>query len=563
MKNLVKGLSLILVIGLAGCGTQSQLYLKEGSIANGSKSTKVDYVATDAKLRLVSYIDAGDSFDARTRRIIKPAKLVCAEPSPDVASAFQYAIDVALKQSSGNSVGVSASFAESIMQLGKRVATIQLLRDELSDLCRIYANGAISGATYNIRLSRLDKKMVTLLSSEAAAGALADTGRALAGGASLSKTENPADVKAAQEAVNKAKDELVAASKSLANNTDAAKKESLQTALDEKAGALESANKDLAIAALANSSKALTSGAQLQSGNGGATVSMTVNPSILEDIQDNFLRVDDASTIIDACLTRMTEDSMEQADVAMDSVKAAYKTELATDAYMKKVFDRLSSEVEKKRKEGNISNPLTMALAGLQEEYRADLDDKKTKAAITIRDAEEVKESLQKEKAGQAQAEILQARRKSEAEKKNEAAGNKDALDRLLPLLSKYLGEDNSMSFYCQSVALPAMYSLMDKQAGNRKEIELKKYETGHLLEIRKAEAQKAVAELEKAKIDKEASDLKSKLDAAEKAKSAAEKVKVEAEKAKSEAENQLKVCNDKLKKCKSGDAKPDDGKKS
>ena len=74
-------------------------------------------------------------------------KIVCTEPSPDVATAVSRAIaENAAVTAHGQ--GVSEAFhyqtAQTIAQLGKRFATIQLLRDELYNLCLAYANGQLS-----------------------------------------------------------------------------------------------------------------------------------------------------------------------------------------------------------------------------------------------------------------------------------------------------------------------------------------------------------------------------------------------------------------------------------
>ena len=57
------------------------------------------------------------------------------------------------------------------MQLGERLATVQLLRDGLYRACEAFANGAISDATYAMIVSKIDDTMVTMLASEVAGGA--------------------------------------------------------------------------------------------------------------------------------------------------------------------------------------------------------------------------------------------------------------------------------------------------------------------------------------------------------------------------------------------------------
>ena len=127
--------------------------------------------------------------DASYRAIIKFNRnddyVICAEPSPDVAKALSEGFSVglagALQGVEGATPEASASLgrsaAESLAQLGERLATIQLLRDALFRACEAYANGALSETAYAILLSRYDDTMVTLLTSELAAGAF---GRSLA-----------------------------------------------------------------------------------------------------------------------------------------------------------------------------------------------------------------------------------------------------------------------------------------------------------------------------------------------------------------------------------------------
>ena len=155
--------------------------------------------------------------------------ITCAEPSPDVAK-------IAAQTASGD-FGASAkgmakvqpevalSFAlarsESLAQLGKRLATVQLLRDALYRACEAYSNNAISSATYAMIVSRYDDVMVTLLLGELAAGegggALATLASAASNGAiplaeaTASLQEARTQAEGARAALAKAETELKAA----------------------------------------------------------------------------------------------------------------------------------------------------------------------------------------------------------------------------------------------------------------------------------------------------------------------------------------------------------------
>lgn len=107
---------------------------------------------------------------------------VCAEPSPDVAKAISQAITENAEatiqgiKALGGTGSVNAKQALSLQQnsavaeLGRRLATTQLLRDGLYRLCEAFSNGAISKYEYALVLSRYGDTMVTLLAIEAVSG---------------------------------------------------------------------------------------------------------------------------------------------------------------------------------------------------------------------------------------------------------------------------------------------------------------------------------------------------------------------------------------------------------
>ena len=171
---------------LVGCSDNFYLTYRTLELVDG----KGPSVITDAKQRIITNIDiVNESISGQ----VLPKRIICAEPSPDVAQGVTRAI------SAGLSTGkVSASFgfsaAATVAQLGERMATIQLLRDMGYRNCEAYANGVINSTSYTILNSRLNKTIVTLLSSEVTAGAL---GRALAqiGGTAKSDSKASGSVK--------------------------------------------------------------------------------------------------------------------------------------------------------------------------------------------------------------------------------------------------------------------------------------------------------------------------------------------------------------------------------
>jgi hypothetical protein len=137
-------------------------------------------------------LESGESFfiDARQRMItntrvdgmyhggqVTPKRIVCAEPSPDVALAMAHSLGAGINVMGYGSGNLTNAVSQGLAQLGERIAAVQLLRDVLYRSCEAYANGAISSTTYAVMMARLDETTTTLLLGEVAAGAF---GRQLA-----------------------------------------------------------------------------------------------------------------------------------------------------------------------------------------------------------------------------------------------------------------------------------------------------------------------------------------------------------------------------------------------
>ena len=171
MMNAGRAVLAIAVLALASCS-------REGHINQPFDLSQNQSLAIDAQQRVVTNVvlPAGQE---RTR-------VVCAEPSPDVAAAIAKSLGASLAAAVTPPAGGTAveargelarSYAQKLTQLGERTNTIQLLRDSLYRACEAYANGAISKTTYALLLSRYDSLAVTLAMGELAAGAF---GRPLA-----------------------------------------------------------------------------------------------------------------------------------------------------------------------------------------------------------------------------------------------------------------------------------------------------------------------------------------------------------------------------------------------
>jgi len=252
-------------------------------------------IATDAKVRTILQFQR----DLETNKKKQKQVVLCAEPSPDVAQAVSDALSAGLqldlKHASGAEAKAAAnlarSSAESVAELGERLATIQLLRDKMYRACEAYGNGAIGPTAYSLILARHDKTMMSLLSNELAAGAF---GRSLA---TLSSSSSVSGADAAamktQEADVKQKAAAVQADLDAKKDATADYK-----ALNDSLGVL------LAMDAQSiTSSAAAPSSAQVALG----TIIGTRLPDVqaVEEIHRNYIDDDGIDPLTDACIIGM------------------------------------------------------------------------------------------------------------------------------------------------------------------------------------------------------------------------------------------------------------------
>ncbi|MGC3975891.1 MAG: hypothetical protein QM771_16140 [Nitrospira sp.] len=348
-KGLYIGVSLL--TALSGCISHS-LGDKEGSDR---------IVLTDASKRALTVVKVEPS---RLDRRVLPHRIVCAEPSPDIATAVSSAIETTLKAKAdvagqgGGALDASLkrSFTESIAQLGARLATIQLLRDELSDLCRAYANGAVSSITYTLRLSRLDKKMITLLVSEASAGALSRALVSLNGASTVGGQVSDQKLKEAEDrvqnavkALSSANADLEKANTKLSQATDESAK---KAAKEEVAKAEEAVQNRLAEV----SDRVIEKWALETRGSGLSAISTassiaslpasSLQPLDLRSIHRAYLDDDDLGTLLDACLTSMEDNAFISRPINDEKLKKlkeefrAKQIELETKRNELKVLDQ-------------------------------------------------------------------------------------------------------------------------------------------------------------------------------------------------------------------------------
>jgi hypothetical protein len=170
-----------IAIFFAACANENRPQVLSGNVAS------TQYLAATADMRFVyarpKNPQAGTEPLTIADRAVDPGFNLCAEPSPDIAKALADAVTASaqitadgLKALGGTganitiSPGISSVQAASLTELGRRLATTQLLRDGVYRLCEAYSNGAISSREYALVLSRYGDTMVTLLAIEAVTG---------------------------------------------------------------------------------------------------------------------------------------------------------------------------------------------------------------------------------------------------------------------------------------------------------------------------------------------------------------------------------------------------------
>ena len=161
-------------------------------------------------------------------RKIMPQDIVCAEPSPDVATivsksfTLSSALEALIRQPNIQAdvagkvaAAISITQAQALAQLTNRLAAIQLLRDGLYRACEAYANGALSDLTYAVILSGYGDVMVTLLTGELVAGnfgqSLAVLGTSASGtavAATDTSSKDAAQLEQNQRAIQEAQENL-------------------------------------------------------------------------------------------------------------------------------------------------------------------------------------------------------------------------------------------------------------------------------------------------------------------------------------------------------------------
>ena len=306
------GGGLLITLGLTSCSEEQDSIFRQFDIDTGTS------VILDAKQRVVTNAPY-ERWTKGVPRYVKPSRIVCAEPSPDVTQGISQALTSALTAAVDGTGAVDANFgyasAASIAQLGERLATIQLLRDELADLCRSYANGAIATTNYTIRLAQLDEKMVTLLMAEMASGAFGRDLAAIGGAASNRNSIDPAQIEALREAVKTRTDELENTEQDLDDHLKTQPKNgdeaTWQNRVDALNGQIKTKKDALAFAKREYTAASPTMAQSTPQSAGGAGIARVSEYSKIAEqlvhLQTNYLSRGQLGSVVDLCLTRWNE----------------------------------------------------------------------------------------------------------------------------------------------------------------------------------------------------------------------------------------------------------------
>ena len=115
-----------LVVAVSGCATEPL------GILDTVEMKEDTFVATGARRRVVTNSELGpESYPGYP----DPLRIVCTEPSPDVAMAVANSFGAGVSVLGQGSGTISNAQVQSMAQLVERTASIQLLRDKMYQTC--------------------------------------------------------------------------------------------------------------------------------------------------------------------------------------------------------------------------------------------------------------------------------------------------------------------------------------------------------------------------------------------------------------------------------------------
>jgi hypothetical protein len=251
-------------------------------------------------------------------------RIICVEPSPDVAVAVANSFGVSVSASGYGSGSLSGAVAEGLAQIAERTTAIQAILRQGYQACIDYMNGAINGTTYSLRQSRLDDLLVTLVLAEDAAGAFGRKGASIGTNAAASAEavasmlpdisqgleESNKELAEKQQAVADRQQELNDAQAALDNATDenraelTTKRDAAQTQLD-----IAKSERDAALrktTGLSEAASRAAAGVTSVTGQGG--IIAEPDPQIaraIADMQDTFVNKDAEQAYLSTCLIEL------------------------------------------------------------------------------------------------------------------------------------------------------------------------------------------------------------------------------------------------------------------
>lgn len=275
-----------------------------------------DFLATDSRLRVNTTSDQGIF---STAGLVEAQRITCTEPSPDVATTLANSFGGGLSIFGKGSASLTAQQVQGLVQLGERTAAIQLLRDKMYQTCLAYSNGAISGTTYSLIMSRLDDAIITLSLGDGAAGAfgrsLAALGGEATGDVNAAVTGLPGEVAKIEDQASKlaASNQKVDDAATALDDHNATKpadgKEdeyNQQTAdLGKKLAAAKAERNALLELLRASANSAAKATAKISDVKAGGGLTASPNAAVLRDMHSDFLVADSSRDLIFACMVEL------------------------------------------------------------------------------------------------------------------------------------------------------------------------------------------------------------------------------------------------------------------
>ena len=281
---------------LSGCSSSGESIFNKFQLDDGKS------VGTDSKQRFV--LNTSPKATPRPG-LVQPQRIVCAEPSPDVATTVANSISGGFSLFGRGSASFSKTEAEGLIQLAKRTVTVQLLRDQMYRACEAYANGAITGTTYSLITSKNNKTMVSLMLGEIAGGGVGRSLGALGG-------KSGSEARASMQGVLKNSDEArKAADDPRQAEAELQEVEALSDDDQTKSGKLNVARekRDAAAQKLQNSAIAISNSiAEIGTINAGGGIPVKASPElaqVLKGMQREFLDSDALEDFVSTCLVEL------------------------------------------------------------------------------------------------------------------------------------------------------------------------------------------------------------------------------------------------------------------